>query len=78
MGQEQFHSMMPVISADIVGMIAAKRGVTENEAIRLLYASKLYEALEQEENKLWQYSTSMLYSLLEQEWKTGMIQYPDV
>ena len=78
MGQEQFHSMMPVISADIVGMIAAKRGVTENEAIRLLYASKLYEALEQEENKLWQYSTPMLYSLLEQEWKTGMIQYPDV
>ena len=52
MGQEQFHSMMPVISADIVGMIVAKRGVTENEAIRLLYASKLYEALEQEENKL--------------------------
>ena len=78
MGQEQFHSMMPVISADIVGMIAAKRGVTENEAIRLLYTSKLYEALEQEENKLWQYSTPMLYSLLEQEWKTGMIQYPDV
>ena len=78
MVQEQFHSMIPVISADIVGMIAAKRGVTENEAIRLLYASKLYEALEQEENKLWQYSTPMLYSLLEQEWKTGMIQYPDV
>jgi hypothetical protein len=43
-----------------------------------LYDSKLYEALEQEENKLWQYSTPMLYALLEQEWKTGTICYPDV
>jgi hypothetical protein len=78
MSQEQFHAMMPVISADVIGMITTRRGVAESEAIRLLYTSKLYEALEKEENKLWQYSTPMLYSLLEQEWETGMIQYPDV
>ena len=78
MSQEQFHAMMPVISADVIGMITTRRGVSEIEAIRLLYTSKLYEALEKEENKLWQYSTPMLYSLLEQEWETGMIQYPDV
>ena len=73
-----FYAMMPVISADVIGMITTRRGVAESEAIRLLYTSKLYEALEKEENKLWQYSTPMLYSLLEQEWETGMIQYPDV
>ena len=78
MGQQQFYSMMPVISADLVSMIVTRRGISENEAIRLLYTSKIYEALEQEETKLWQYSTPMLYSLLEQEWKMGMIQYPDV
>ena len=78
MSQEQFHAMMPVISADVIGMITTRRGVAESEAIRLLYNSKLYEALEKEENKLWQYSTPMLYSLLEQEWETGMIRYPDV
>ena len=78
MSREQFHSMMPVICADVIGMIVARRGVTENEAIRLLYASKLYESLEIEETKLWQYSTPMLYSLLQQEWETGNIQYPDV
>ena len=78
MGQQQFYSMMPVISADLVSMIVARRGISENEAIRLLYTSKIYEALEQEETKLWQYSTPMLYSLLEQEWEMGMIQYPDV
>ena len=78
MGQEQFNAIMPVISADIVKMIAEKRSVSEKEAIKLLYASKLYAALEKEETKVWQYSTPMLYSLLEQEWNSGTIRYPDV
>lgn len=78
MGQEQFSAIIPIISADIVAMIAAKRGVSENEAIKLLYASKLYEGLEKEETKIWQYSTHMIYSLLEQEWETGVICFPDV
>lgn len=78
MGQEQFHAIMPVISADMVDMISARRGVSERDAIRLLYESKLYAALEQEETKVWQYSTPMLYSLLEQEWNSGTIRYPDV
>ena len=41
-------------------------------------AQKLYAALEQEETKVWQYSTEMLYSLFEQEEQTGSICYPDV
>ena len=67
MGQEQFSAIMPIISADIVAMITAQRGVSECEAIKMLYASKLYETLEKEETKLWQYSTPMIYSLLEPE-----------
>ena len=78
MGQEQFAAMMPYISADLVGLIANKQNITNEEAITKLYASKLYEALENEETKVWQYSTQMLYSLFEQEEKTGTIQFPDV
>lgn len=78
MGQEQFNAIMPVISADVVSMIAARRGIPEKEAIKLLYSSQLYAALEKEETKVWQYSTPMLYSLLEQEWNSGSIRYPDV
>lgn len=78
MGQEQFNAMIPVISADVVKMIVQKRNVSEKEAIKLLYASRLYAALEKEDTKLWQYSTPMLYSLLEQEWDSGTIRYPDV
>ena len=70
--------MMPYISADLIYMIVNKQGISEEEAIKKLYASKLYAALENEETKVWQYSTQMLYSLLEQEEKTGDIQFPDV
>lgn len=78
MGQEQFIAIMPYISSDLVGMIATKNDITENEALTKLYASKLYAMLEQEETKLWQYSTNMLYSLFEQENQTGTIVFPDV
>ena len=77
MGQEKFVAMMPYISADLIYMIVNKQGISEEEAIKKLYASKLYAALENEETKVWQYSTQMLYSLLEQEEKNGDIQFQD-
>lgn len=78
MSQEQFAAMMPYISADLVTMIAEKQNISHEEAIKKLYASKLYAALEKEETKVWQYSTQMLYSLFEQEEQTGTIRFPDV
>lgn len=78
MGQKQFAAIMPYISADLVAMIADKQNITDEEAITKLYTSKLYEALESEETKVWQYSTQMLYSLFEQEQKNGTIRFPDV
>lgn len=78
MGQEKFNAIMPVISTDLIALIAQKQNISEEEAIKRLYASKLYAALEQEETKVWQYSTQMLYSLYEQEQSTGTIHFPDV
>ena len=78
MSQEQFAAMMPYISTDLVAMIAEKQNISYEEAIKKLYVSKLYATLEKEETKVWQYSTQMLYSLLEQEEQTGTICFPDV
>lgn len=78
MGQEQFMAMMPYISADLIGMIVKKQSISETEALSKLYASKLYAILEKEDTKVWQYSTEMLYSLLEKEEKTGELLFPDV
>ena len=78
MGKDEFAAIMPCISADLVGFIAQKQGISSREAIEKLYSSKLYEALEDESTKVWRYSTQMLYSLLEQEESTGSIRFPDV
>lgn len=48
------------------------------QTIKKLYDSKLYSILEDEETKVWPYSTDMLYFLLEQEEKNGDILFPDV
>ncbi len=78
MGQEQFMAIMPYISADLISMIAKKQSISEKAALSKLYASKLYASLEQEDTKVWQYSTEMLYLLFEREQKTGELTFPDV
>ncbi len=78
MGQEQFVAIMPYISADLIQMIEQKQGITEQDALTKLYASKLYASLEREETKVWQYSTEMLYSLFVREELTGELVFPDV
>lgn len=78
MSQEQFIAIMPYISADLVAEISKKQNISAEKAIKKLYASKLYETLENEDTKVWHYSTQMLYSLFEQEETTGNIQFPDV
>ena len=78
MGQEQFTALMPYIITDLINFISEKDNISEEETMKKLYSSKLYEVLENEETKLWQYSTQMLYTLFEQEEKNGIIEYPDV
>ena len=48
MGQEQVIAMMPYISTDLVSLIAEKQNISEEAAIKKLYSSKLYAALEKE------------------------------
>lgn len=78
MTREQFDAILPIICADVIGFISKQHGIEEMSAMKLFYGSKLYETLEREETKLWQYSTPMLYSLFEEELSSGIINYPDV
>lgn len=78
MGQEQFVLMLSNISAALVAKIAEKQNVSDAEALEKLYSSNLYSFLEQEDTKVWQYSTDMLYSLYEHELLSGELNFPDV
>lgn len=75
MEQEQFLATMPYISADLVNMIVEKQKISEKQAVKKLYDSKLYAILEDEETKVWHYSIDMLYSLLEQEEKMEIFYF---
>lgn len=78
MEQREFTAIMPFICADLANTIAEKEGLSEIEAISKLYASELYALLEQEDTKLWHYSTLMLYELYRQGETNGIIEFPDV
>lgn len=78
MEQEQFASIMPIICSDLIAMIVSRQGVSEEDAIKKLYSSKLYAALEHEDTKVWHYSSDMLFTLLERETEAGSLQFPDV
>ncbi len=78
MTRENFNALMPFICIDFIKTISLAQGISEKEAMDVLYTSKLYELLADEETKIWHYSTPMLYSLLEQEFNTGKIDFPDV
>ena len=77
MDQDKFATMMEMLVPQVVALIVERKGVSAREAIRLFYASDLYERLEIEETKLWHLSAKTLYDLFDEELTTGKITYPE-
>ena len=65
-----------VVSPAVVGILADRLGVSEKEAVRVYFSSRLYAALSDEEQKLWHYSPELLASLAIDELKTGSFTLP--
>lgn len=78
MNEDRFTAIMPYIVTDLISMIMEKMKLSADEAINKLYSSELYALLEDEETKVWHYSTDMLFVLFEQELSTGKIEFPDI
>lgn len=78
MDPETFGTLLPMVSSDVVSGIVQSHRISEAEAMDLWYNSDLYASLEDEQTKLWQYSTNMLLELLQQEITYGTIEYPEV
>ena len=78
MTKEQFCGIMPLISSDLIAMISKEEHICLEEAMKRLYMSELYAMLEQEETRVWHYSTHMLYFLFKNEQEKGVLEFPDV
>jgi len=76
MDKKTFEAVLTVISAALVDKIANEFDVSEDEAMERLYASQLYGALEQEEQKVWYYSVAKLFTLYEEELASGALVLP--
>ena len=77
MNQENLYSVIAIITPGIIQYLMDSRDIAEETAAELLYNSRLYCKLEDEETKLWRLSPLTLYDLLEEELTTGKITWPE-
>ena len=71
-----FESILPLKVEGIVELLIEERNMSLEDALEYLYSSQLYALLEQEEMKMWYYSSKMLLYLLENEKNTGELKLP--
>ena len=70
-------AMLEYIVPRLIKTIIEYMGMSEKDALTLLYSSKLYEKLDREETKLWHLSVPTLYEMFKEEQETGQITYPE-
>ncbi|SHI08602.1 hypothetical protein [Clostridium grantii] len=78
MDKNKFDAVFPIISAALVEKIAVELNLSDKDAVTELYSSHLYEMLEQEETKIWQYSTEKLFEMFLEQRNSGKISFPQV
>ena len=71
MDKGKFKLMLCVDVQDLCDRIRNYYNVSYNEALRMLYNSKLYYALEDEEIKMWYFSSYDLFEMFKLEQETG-------
>ena len=70
-------SVVAMITPGIISLLMKNRGLVLEEASDILYNSKVYRTLEDEETKVWRLGYPLLYNLLEEELNTGNITWPE-
>ena len=78
MDKSKFDAVFPIICSALAEKIATELNLSDKDAVTELYSSHLYEMLEQEETKVWQYSTEKLFELFLEERSSGKISFPQV
>ena len=77
MDKKKFESMLILIVPTIVKLIVENYAIDEIEASDRFYSSKVYEKLEEEETKIWHLSPLTIFSMFEEEQRTGKITFPE-
>ena len=77
MDKKSISPVIAVITPGIIKLLIDNRKMDLEEASEVLYNSRLYQTLEDEETKLWRLGYPLLYDLLDEELSTGKITFPE-
>ncbi|MDR0564299.1 MAG: hypothetical protein LBG78_05110 [Azoarcus sp.] len=77
MEQSRLTTILIFLAPRILSLIISEYKITEQEAVEMFYASKLYKELENEQTKLWHLSANALFEMFKEEQETGKITYPE-
>jgi len=77
MCDKKHSALLTVIVPMVVAELVRAYGLDENTATEQFYASRVYDELSDEGKKLWHYSPKVLFSMYDEEKRTGAITYPE-
>ena len=77
MNDEKFTAVMGVLVEQVVHLITENYAYDDLTASNAFYNSEVYALLEQEETKLWHFSTLTLFNMFDEEQKTGRFTLPE-
>jgi len=77
MCDKRHSALLTVIVPMVVAEIVRAYGLGEITATEQFYASRVYDELSDEGKKLWHYSPKVLFSMYDEEKRTGTITYPE-
>jgi len=75
--KERFQALLPIFVSALIKKIIEQKNISQDEALSRFYNSRLYILLDDEQTKVWHYSTEKLYHLFEEEMNTGTFELPD-
>ena len=77
MEQSRLTTVLVFLVPQILSLVIERYKVDEEKAAEMLYASELYEGLEDEQTKLWHLSANALFEMFQEEQEVGKITYPE-
>lgn len=77
MQDQKFDAIMTLLVPQILPFIMQNYAVDEITASKMFYESGVYAILEQEDTKLWHLSPLSIYTMFDEEQKTGKFEFPE-
>ncbi|MCL2100534.1 MAG: hypothetical protein FWH22_02335 [Fibromonadales bacterium] len=77
MSDKRFSFLLFAITKNLIEFISVQYKISVANAMEKLYNSKTYSVLEDKDTCLWQFSKLFLFSVFDNEQKTGKFEVPE-